>query len=184
MRVQTERLRLEVLDSIGRARELTRKYDEATFRRRPEEHGWSAAECLDHLNSSTESFVRKIRRVLESVKTVPPKGGFEDLTLYGRIYLWFMEPPVRKRVPSPRNFVPAVTTASREAMLMRFEKAHRELIQLIEETDAIDRTRVKLPTPVSKWFRVSLLDTFAVLASHDRRHLWQAERACAPPQAL
>jgi len=183
MRVQTERLRLEILDSIGRVRDLARRVDEAAFRKRPEEHGWSAAECVDHLNSSTESFVRKIRRVIETGK-VRPGSPQEDLTLLGRLYLWFMEPPVRKRVPSPQNYVPGATTPPREVLLVRFEKSHRELIQLIEETDAIDRTRLKLPTPVSKWIRISLLDAFAVLASHDRRHLWQAERACGSRQAL
>lgn len=183
MRVQTERLRLEILDSIGRAKELARKVDDPTFRRRPEGDAWSAAECIDHLNVSTESFVRKIRRAVEGGK-VRPGRDHEDLTLFGRIYLWLMEPPVRKRLPSPQNYVPAATTPPREVLLVRFERAHRELIQLIEETDAIDRGRLKLPSPVSKWIRISLLDAFAVLAAHDRRHLWQAERACGPREAL
>ena len=175
MRAHTEKLRLEILDSIGRARELVRKSGEA-IRKQPDEGGWSAAECLEHLTLTTESFTRKLRRAIDETATRPARER-EKHSWRGRIYLWFVEPPVRRKVSTTAKFIPSVP-ASREVLLARFEKAHRELIQLIEETDGIDRMRIKVPTPVWKRLRISLLDALAALCAHDRRHLWQAERSC------
>ena len=175
MRVLTEKLRLEVEDSIGRARELVRKQGEA-IRKQPDEGGWSAAECLEHLTLTTESFTRKLRRAIDETATRPARDR-EKHTWAGRIYLWFVEPPVRRKVSTTEKYIPTAT-APREVLIARFEKAHRELIQFIEETDGIDRMRIKVPSPASKRIRISLLDALAALCAHDRRHLWQAERAC------
>ena len=175
MRAPTEKLRLEILDSIGRARELVRKSGEG-IRKQPEEGGWSAAECLEHLTLTTESFTRKLRRAIDETTTRPARER-EEHTWAGRIYLWFVEPPVWRKISTTAKFVPTAPV-SRDVLLARFEKAHRELIQLIEETDVIDRIRVKVPAPAWKRLRISLLDALAALCAHDRRHLWQAERAC------
>lgn len=177
MRPHTEKLRLEILDSVARARELVRRAGEPALRKQPEEGGWSAAECLEHLTLSTESFTRKLRRALDAAVTRPARGQ-ETTSWLGRILLWHTEPPVRKKDTAPEKFHPTVP-ASRDVLLARFEKAHRELIQLIEETDGIDRMRVKVPYVAVKWIRITLLDAFTLLSAHDRRHLWQAERACA-----
>lgn len=176
MRVYTEKLRLEILDSVGRARDLARRAGDAALRKQPQEGGWSAAECIEHLTLSTESFTRKLRRALDAATTRPARGE-EKISWLGKILVWHTEPPVRRKDTAPEKFHPTVP-ASREVLLGRFEKAHRELIQLIEETDGIDRLRVKVPYVAAKWMRISLLDAFALLAAHDRRHLWQAEKAC------
>ena len=175
MRPYTEKLRLEILDSVGRARELVRKNGEA-IRKQPEEGGWSAAECIEHLTLSTESFTRKIRRTIDESVTRPARER-ESYSFIGRIYLWYVEPPVRRKVSAAEKFIPTVP-ASREVLMARFEKSHRELLQLIEETDGIDRMAIKVSSPISKRLRISLLDALAALCAHDRRHLWQAERAC------
>lgn len=175
MQVQTEKLRLELLDAIAVAKELATRVDPEAFRRRPEDGSWSAAECIEHLSLSAETFVRRLRRVVEASKRMPPPRA-EKLTWIGRAYVWLLEPPVGRKLPAPQSFVPGAV-AERAVLMARFERTHRELIALIEETDTIDRTRIKVPTPVGKWVRISLLDSFTALAAHARRHLWQAQRA-------
>lgn len=148
--------------------------DEA-LRRRPAENSWSAAECIEHLSVATETYVRRIRRALETARRRAPRKK-EKLSFVGSIYIRFMEPPVRRRLPAPKGLMPGAVAENRDALLARFDQTHRALIELIEETDAFDRTGIKLRSPI-RLIKVSLLDSFALLAAHDRRHLWQAERA-------
>ncbi len=175
MQVHTEKLRLELLDAMGAAKELAARVDSDAFRRRPADGSWSAAECIEHLSLTAETFVRRLRRVIEASKKQKPRRD-ETLSWLGRAYVWLLEPPVNRKLPAPSAFLPGAV-AERAVLMARFERTHRELITLIEETDTFDRTRIKVATPVGKWMRISVLDSFTALAAHARRHIWQAQRA-------
>lgn len=174
MNAQTERLRREFEDVVRRGRALAGGVDDATLMRRPAERSWSRAECLEHLSSTAEEYGRRIQAALDA-QDRPQSGRRERLSVSGWLFLKFMEPPVRKRVRVPnRAFKPGAVT-TREALLNRFEEQHARLIALLEESDGLDRRRLRVLAPVGK-FSFPLFDTFAILASHGRRHLWQAER--------
>jgi hypothetical protein len=53
------------------------------------------------------------------------------------------------------------------------------LIRILEESDAINRSKIKVNSPASRYVKLRLLDGFSILTAHARRHLWQAERAIA-----
>jgi len=55
----------------------------------------------------------------------------------------------------------------------------RRFLLLLERADGLDLRRVKVPTPVVRWFGLSLGSTFAQAAAHERRHLAQARRVLA-----
>jgi hypothetical protein len=173
----TQRLCRELREAVLRGRALITAADDAKLYQRPGEASWSAAECVEHLSLTAEKYNRRIRRMLETAKT-RPAGGPAKHTIIGRILLSMMEPPVRRKLPAPKGFVPG-SGDPRDVLLARYEAAHEELIKLIEETDAIDRTRVKVPSPATNLIRISLHDAFALISAHTRRHLWQAERALA-----
>ncbi len=175
MQIQTERLRLEYQDSIARGLELAARIDDQRLRRRPDAGGWCAAECLEHLSVTMEVYQKRIREAMYKGKLRPARRK-EKVSLIGRIVARVLEPPVGRKLSAPGEFAPQ-NVPERAALLRRFEQTHRAMIQLIEETDAIDRGRVKVPATGSERMRLPLLDIFAVLAAHDRRHLWQAERA-------
>lgn len=175
MRAHTERLRLEFEDSIGRGLELAAKVDDQTLRRRPEEQSWCAAECLEHLSVTMEIYQRRIREALDGNKLRPARQR-EKISLLGRIFQRVLEPPVGRRFDTAAGFMPGALP-ERYLLMKRFEQTHRSMIRLIEETDPIDRMRIKVAAPGTSRLRLPLLDTFSVLAAHDRRHLWQAEHA-------
>ena len=180
MNDQTVRLRREIEDVMRRGRELAARVDDETFLRRPADRSWSAGECLEHLSSTAEEYSRRIRGALDGKMGqagLPVlHGKRERMSIFGRIFLWVMEPPVKKRLPVPtRAFKPGAIT-TREALLARFDAQHASLIALLEESDRLDRKRIRVLDPVGK-FTLPLFDTFAILAAHGRRHVWQAERA-------
>jgi hypothetical protein len=175
MNPETVRLRSEFEDVVRRVRELVARVDGATLQRRPVEGSWSAAECIEHLSVSADKYAKRIARALESAERRTPRAGAKH-TLWGRFFLWVMEPPVKRKLPAPPPFRPG-SVPEGEALLAHFETAHGALAKLVDDTDVLDRTHVKVASPSSKYIHLSLLDAFAILASHGRRHVVQAERA-------
>ena len=176
MRPQTERLRLEYRDSVARARELVSGCSATVFRARPSDGTWSAAQCLEHLNLTNAEYLRRVRDELKGASVRPPRRE-EKLSLVGRLVVRSYEPPVRRRFNAGGTLVPAAEPPRTDLILGRFEQEHRQMVALLEETDAMDRTRVKIPLGDYDWLRLTLFDILCLLAAHDRRHLWQAERA-------
>lgn len=176
MTEETARLKSEFDDVTRRVRDLVARVDDVTLQRRPAYDSWSAAEVVEHLSVTAERYARRIARELETADRRPPRSRSRH-TLWGRFWLWLLEPPLRRKLRVPPPFAPNGAPSDREALLAHFDAAHASLANLIDETDAIDRTGIRVQSPTSKYIRLSLLDAFAILASHGRRHLVQAERA-------
>jgi hypothetical protein len=74
----------------------------------------------------------------------------EARTLVGRIWVRLVEPPVRLRLKVPAAALQPGEIESRELLLARFDETHATLIALLDESDAYDRMRVRIPTPFAK----------------------------------
>lgn len=177
MNEQTVRLRGELEEIMRRGKELVASVDDAVLTRQPAEGSWSAAECIEHLNISAEKYVRRFRRALDAGPKLPPRER-EKLTWIGRFFVSFAEPPPRRKLPAPRGYAP-MAVPPREELVARYVFLHAELIRILEESDAIDRSKIKVNSPASRYIKLRLLDGFSLLTAHARRHLWQAERAIA-----
>lgn len=136
---------------------------------------WSIGQCLDHLNVSHGKFLRAMRRALNDA---PPRGDAQPIrsTLFGRFYRWLLDPPVRRRFPAPKPFLPAMEEKDLHSVLDEFRKTHRELIDEISRSAETEINRVTVSSPISKHLRLNIYDAFRALAAHGRRHLWQSNR--------
>jgi DinB superfamily len=176
MKLETERLGRELADVIRGGNELAAQLDDAALMRRPSPKSWSVAENLEHLSATAATFARRIRRRLDgaTAQSIVPA---EKRSIPGRVWLRLVEPPVRLRLKVPAAALQPGEINSREQLMTRFSDTHATLIALLDESDAYDRMNLRVQTPFSKRVTVTLVDTFAVLAAHGRRHLWQAKRA-------
>ena len=176
MKLETVRLGRELQDVIRGGNELAAQLDDASLMRRPSPASWSVAENLEHLSATAATFARRIRRRLDGAtkQSVPTR---ENRSIPGRVWARLVEPPVRLRLKVPAAALQPGEIGSREQLLARFGETHAALIALLDESDAYDRMRLRVATPFAKRLTVNMVDTFAVLAAHGRRHLWQARRA-------
>jgi hypothetical protein len=146
--------------------------------RRPHEHSWSAAECVHHLSITTRAFLPLIDEAL----AVPDARRFDPAHRYhrdvaGLMLAWWLEPPYRMRTKTPPAFEPSITLA--EQVLGEFSRLQRELVLRVEACEGRDLERHRIVSPFSAHVRYNLYSTLTIVPAHQRRHLWQADRALA-----
>jgi hypothetical protein len=167
----------QVRTLIRRAHELVDSVDPATMNRVPPGGGWSAAQCIEHLNETARVYLPVLAEAIEQGRTGDPSGVGEGRTLLGRVVVWAQEPPVRFRFRTFDSIRPPNGDLDPAQIVADFETLHEELIVRINESGSTDRKRIRIRSVLDPRLKLSLGDWFAFLAAHGRRHLWQAERA-------
>ncbi|HXM33620.1 MAG TPA: DinB family protein [Pyrinomonadaceae bacterium] len=147
------------------------------MRLRPEPDHWSVAECLVHLNLSSESFVQLIRNARrqaheKQISGTPPY----KMDTMGRLLNWAMQPPARIQVRTSEKFQPNLIEPL-DNVLSRFISLQEELKTEIANVDGLDLNRMIVQSPFSKRVRYNLYSCLVLIVTHQRRHLWQAENA-------
>jgi hypothetical protein len=170
----------QVRTLIRCAHELVAAAEAETLNRPPAEGGWSALQCLEHLNETARLYLPVLAEAMEEGRARGLTGvQGEGRTLMGRILTWSQEPPVRFRIRTFQAIEPPTGALDPARVVEDFELLHEELIVRINESGSLDRRRVRVASVLNPRLTLSLGDWFAFLAAHARRHLWQAERALA-----
>jgi hypothetical protein len=69
----------------------------------------------------------------------------------------------------------------RDEIVRVYHEAHEVIRQLIADAADVDLTRATFQNPFIPIVRMRVATGLAVLAAHDRRHLWQAEQVKLAP---
>jgi hypothetical protein len=173
---ELEQHRRQFEEASSQAAELTDGLNEERFNWRPAPAQWSIEECLAHLIIVGQWEVRAIEQAIADgrARGLTGTGPFR----YGkldRFVVSMTEPPVRRGVRAPRRFQP-LHGQPVTAVLPTFSHLQSQFVQQIELADGLDLARVKVATPISRLYRISLGMMFAQAAAHERRHLQQARR--------
>lgn len=155
------------------ASELVGPLNYAQFNWRPGPLGWSIAECLLHLNIVGHRYVRLIEPALDQARArgLIGSGPFA----HGMLGKWILsntEPPPKRKFKAGRSFIPPDDQPI-TAVLPTFAHLQEQLSQQLAQASGLDLARVKVRAPGMP-LRFNLLLTFAWIAAHERRHLWQA----------
>lgn len=167
----------ELNDATERARRLVEQVDGRRFTVRPDPSRWSAAECLAHLSISSEEMLPALREAIDKA----PRGGRPHkvkMDWLGAVMRWFLEPPVRSRVKANARFVPRAVRAKAET-LAEFTAYQQKLIETLHDARGLDVAGIRVVSPFDRRVKYNLYSAFRIIAAHERRHLWQAERAVA-----
>jgi hypothetical protein len=169
-------------DSDRRAEALVRDLDEERFNWRPDERSWSVAQCLDHLNVANLAYLAPMRAALERAgwKGRVRRGAIQPGFL-GRWFVATLEPPPKRRLPAPKKIVPAARKG-RDEVIGEWRRIQAEVKDLLRAGAGQDLNGIRFVNPFLSLIRFSLGTGFQVIAAHERRHLWQAERVLANPR--
>jgi hypothetical protein len=143
---------------------------------------WSIAECIVHLNLTGAHFVAQIDRAMSVAQR---RGWLQSGPFrYSWFERWFVrsaEPPPRRRFKAPRQFTPVPRIYGSE-VLLEFYALQERIAQAAEDATGIDLVRPKVPLPALPLMKISLGQALALVCTHQRRHLWQAEQVRNNPE--
>jgi hypothetical protein len=153
--------------------------DDSTWRARPGENRWSAAECIEHLNMTSRAYLPLLRDGLRDgrARGLTQSGGSNRMDFMGWFLAKMLEPPVKRMrvTTSPPFATPPV--APKANAVSEYETLQRTLIEFLGEADGLALSKIKIASPFNAKMRYSMYSAYRVIAAHQRRHLWQAEQA-------
>ena len=133
---------------------------------------WSIAECIAHLTATTGLYLP----IMSSALTDAPAGdGPYKMDWRGRMLKWVLEPPYRTRSKTLPNLEPRLNDPRR--VLPDFLASQQELLEAMRLWNGRALDKVFVTSLFNKKFRYNIYSLFNVVAAHQRRHLWQAQRA-------
>jgi hypothetical protein len=154
------------------AQELTAPLDDTQFNWRPSAKHWSISECLAHLNVVDRLDLPLLAEEIERGRGAGVTGsGPFRYGFIGRWFVGFMDAPPKFKLSAPELYLlPAGHL--KDKVVQEFLSIHDRMLELVKKANGLDLVRIKVPSPVGP-FKLSLGQRFALLAAHDRRHLWQ-----------
>jgi hypothetical protein len=158
---------------------LVEPLTEDQFNWNPAPGSWSIAQCIDHLNATARVYLPRIDEgIAEAVRRGLYGHGPFSHDLVGRWFVRIMEPPAGIKVKAPPVFQPP-QRRSRSEIMAGFRAYQVQFVDRLRQASGLDLRRAKVHSPSSPWIKISLNSGFALMAAHERRHLWQARRVLA-----
>ena len=156
----------EIEDIRAQAKEVTEGLDEARFNWRPDPNQWSIEECLAHLLSSGNERLKEIEAAIGQgrVQGLTGAGPFR-YSSFDRFIIRQTEPPVKRKASSPKRFRP-LHQQPLTGVMPSFYHLQSQLILQAKRAEGLDLARIKIPTPIAKFIRMSLGAAFAQAAAH------------------
>jgi DinB superfamily len=140
----------------------------------PAPGSWSVGQCLEHLRLTNEAYLTSISAALKE----KPDSPVEEITP-GRFERWFIrsfiEPsPNNKRVPTFPKIKPGAHVDL--TVLDRFLSGNKSCRELILRARGKNVNHIRFWNPFVPGVRFTVGTGLEIIASHERRHLLQAER--------
>ena len=171
MQPQLASISQQLSASSERAQSLFAGLTDAQLTQHPPKGGWSIAECVAHLNRSNEVY----SGIFDTNFPRTPKGnGPFKMELKARLLRWILEPPYRHGVKTIAMFEPVV--ASPGQTLAEFLASNEKMMDYCRQADGLALDQVQIASPFKETMRYNLYSALELIATHQRRHLWQAEQ--------
>ncbi|GAA4408528.1 hypothetical protein GCM10023187_30550 [Nibrella viscosa] len=142
---------------------------------------WSIAQCFEHLNTYGYYYLPLMEQAIR-------QGETRQLTATRTFRSsWLGDYFTRAMLPKPDGSIGYKAKAFKnhrpepqldaQAVLAEFLRQQHHLIQLLQQAQAVDMGRLKIPISIARWIKLSLGDTFRFFVAHEIRHVLQAQKA-------
>lgn len=153
----------------------------AVLNKQPSDGGWSAAQCLEHLNIYGRYYIpaleKSLARSKENTTTAPQ---YFTSGWLGNYFTQLMLPnesgAPKKKMKTPANARPSVDLDSRQ-VVAEFIDQQEKLLTLLVKAAKCNLNGPRIPITIARFIRLKPGDVFMFLIAHNYRHVLQAERA-------
>ncbi|GAA5024231.1 hypothetical protein GCM10011506_07710 [Marivirga lumbricoides] len=143
---------------------------------KPQPDRWSVAECLKHMLIANKLYLNDIENKLKKaeVRTIEHPIKF---SLTGRVFLFFVDPKYKFKVPAPKIFKPIEKNSveNGKATVRDFIELQQQIISSADRACGYDHSNIYTFSPLSKLLRFNIGEQFYIMMRHTKRHLNQAK---------
>ena len=172
-----------VADTFAESRErlhaLVGGVDDEAFNLKPSAKGWSAGECVVHLNKMAKAYLSAMEPLLGP--DAPRGAGPFEWGWLSRRFIEGVRPGSRPLPTGGGMKPPPVqglrSAVDRERAVARFDADTDRWLALCERADGVDLARVKMRSPFLPIVRLPVGAFLEGMGLHAVRHVGQAERA-------
>ncbi len=142
---------------------------------------WSAAQCLDHLNSYGNYYLPQLQKAIQKAKQQQqqPTMNFNSGWL-GNYFTNLMKPEYKgkpsKKMKAPKNHLPAEKLDA-ASVVATFIQQQETFLLLLREARTINLNATRVPISIASYIKLKLGDVLMFLVAHNQRHLLQAENS-------
>ena len=174
---QVDSLIRELQEISRRADALFTGHASSQLLRRPDENRWSAIECIEHLNLANRSYLPRLEEAIRtlSAKNLTARGPFR-LDWNARLLKFWLEPPSHLRLPTSARFQP-IDVPEPATAIATFQSLNQQLEERLAAARGLALDEARISSPFAEKMEYSVYSAFVLIATHNRRHLWQAENA-------
>ena len=146
--------------------------------KQPTANKWSAAQCIEHLNSYGSYYLPAIEMAIKSSK----KKGQKPLETFatgwlGNYFTNLMKPSDKmKKMAAPKAHTPIINLDVVK-VVAEFIDQQEKMLKLLEDAKSISLSDTKVAISIAKFVKLKLGDVLLFLAAHNERHILQAEKA-------
>lgn len=174
---------LEATDrNVERFEALVDGLDDAAFNWSADDTSWSIGQNVKHMVSVNRAYLKGLETAVEQAASNGPLRDDKAVRYnwFERYFIASMEPPPKRRFKAPKAVVP-VSDLEMDATCARYRETCERLKGVIVAAGPIHLRKTRVASPLASWLKFSVGGALALLTTHDRRHLWQAEQVKAAP---
>lgn len=176
-------LRTPYIESRERLHALLDGLPDEVFNAKPSAKGWSAGECVVHLNKIAKGYLPLMEEAVADPSAPRAEGPFR----YGWVSRRFIASvtPGSRNLPTAGSMKPPASDGlrsdvDRQRAVARFDADIDRYLAVIDRADGLDLARIKLASPFLSILKLPLGALLDAMGQHSLRHVLQAERAVAP----
>lgn len=157
------------------AHNLVKDMSATDFNKQPKTGGWSVGECFEHMNILGRGYVANLQKaVADGRKKNLTGSGKVKYGFFAQKFISSMEPPYKMKLKTTSAMQTKNKNLSKENVLAEFLKIQDELLEILKSAQGLDFKKIKAPSMFFRLFKMNVGEWLASMASHERRHLWQA----------
>jgi DinB superfamily len=154
----------------------------------PQTVGWSAVQCVEHLNIYSRYYLPLIKNAIETAQ----KNDWKATPQYqsgwlGNYFYHTMLPKENGTLPSkmkaPKKAIPPQSIDT-VAVIAEYISHQEELLRLLDLTHHISLAKPRIPISIAPFIRLKLGDVLLFLTAHTERHVLQIERTLKRDETL
>lgn len=157
------------------AQNLVKDMSAADFNKQPSTGGWSVGECFEHMNILGRGYVTNLQKAVADgrKKDLTGSGKFK-YGFFAKKFISSMEPPYKMKLKTTPVMQTKEKNLLKEKVLGDFLKIQDELVEILKSAQGLDFKKIKAPSMFFSLLKFNVGEWLASMASHERRHLWQA----------